>query len=208
MSSIFPMMSDKSMPEPELTDTTQVRRRLIALALAVWALGYACYRGYYAFGGTIGMIGRPASMHEFRIVNGIGAAILLLAAALPLVVATSRHSARAVSLLGWLAAVGCCMHALVDSTLRLLSLTGKHSVHYPSGFWLSVNGRAADLQDLFGNEPWFFIEGCLWVALAMTMLKCPSHRRMWLLTAGIAITLMTALGILSGVGTIGTFRVG
>ena len=201
-------MTATSTTAPKSRSSTQTHRRLIAVALAVWALGYASYRGYYAFGGTIGMVGHPASMHEFRNVNAIGAAILLSAAALSLVVATPWPSAPAISLFGWVAAVGCWMHALVDTTLRLFSLTGIHPVHYPPGFWLFINQRAADLQDLFGNEPWFLIEGCLWAALAITMLKDPLRRRMWLLTAGIATTVMTSVGILSGVGAIGTFRVG
>jgi hypothetical protein len=41
----------------------------------------------------------------------------------------------------------------------VLSLTGVHPTHYPPGLWLSIDRRQADLQDLFFNEPWFFVEG-------------------------------------------------
>jgi hypothetical protein len=49
----------------------------------------------------------------------------------------------------------------------VLSLTGVHAQSYPPGLWLSIDRQAADLQDLLFNEPWFFIEGCLWAVLGL-----------------------------------------
>jgi hypothetical protein len=131
--------------------------RRVALALAVWAAWYSAYRFYYAFGGRIGMIGRPSPAQPFRRDNFVGGAIILLAALLPpIAVRAWRHRPvrRLVAVVGWVAAVGCCMHALTLMALRVLSLTGVHPTHVPPGLWLSIDRREADLQDLLFNEPW------------------------------------------------------
>jgi hypothetical protein len=184
--------------------------RRVGIALAVWAAGYAAYRFYYGFGGQLGMIGRPSPAQHFRRDNVIGAAIILLAALLPLIAMSAwRHRPvrRLVPVVGWIAAVGCCMHALTLMTQRVLSLTGAHPTHYPAGLWLSIDRRAADLQDLFFNEPWFFIEGCLWALFALTALR-PDARARWRRSALVACVLATAVGLLSGLGAIPTFRAG
>src|SRR5688500_9857382 len=67
----------------------------------------------------------------------------------------------------WVIAVGCIMHALIDSIERILSLAGLLTIEYPAAVWASIDRRAADLQDLFFNEPWFLLEGlarmdCSW----------------------------------------------
>jgi hypothetical protein len=57
---------------------------LVAASLVTSGCGllYALYRAYYGFGGTVGMIGRPASQAEWRLINLIAAAVLLVAALL------------------------------------------------------------------------------------------------------------------------------
>jgi hypothetical protein len=110
--------------------------RRVAVALAVWAAWYAAYRFYYAFGGHLGMIGDPAPAAHFGRDNFVGGAIILLAALLPsIAVSAWRHRPvrRVVTVVGWIAAVGCCMHGLTLVTLRVLSLTGVHPTHYPQG---------------------------------------------------------------------------
>jgi hypothetical protein len=184
--------------------------RRVAVALAVWAAWYAAYRFYYAFGGQRGMIGRPSPVQHFRRDNFVGGAIILLAALLPsIAVSAWRHRPvrRLVPVGGWIAAVGCCMHALTLLTLRVLSLTGVHLTHYPPGLWLSIDRHQADLQDLFFNEPWFFVEGCLWALFARTALP-PSSRQRWRRSAVVACVLAAAVGLLSGLGVIPTFRAG
>jgi hypothetical protein len=184
--------------------------RRLAVALAAWAAWYAAYRLYYAFGGQLGMIGRPSPAQHFRRDNLVGGAIILLAALLPpIAVSARRHRPvrRLVPVVGWIAAVGCCMHALTLMTLRVLSLTSVHPTHYPPGLWLSIDRRQADLQDLLFNEPWFFIEGCLWALFALTALQ-PSARQRWRRSAIVACLLAAAVGLLSGLGAIPTFRTG
>lgn len=187
-------------------DSRIVRGRLVLL-LGLWAFTYACYRGYYAAGGQFGMIGRPVSTTRLRTIQGIGAAIILCAAALPLAAARVAALRRWLPMIGWIGAVGCCMHALTDITLRMLSLTGVHPTRLPSTVWLSFDRRAADLQDLLLNEPWFFVEGVLWAALGLAY-TCRARRRAWLVSATVTTLLLSAVGILSGLGVIDTFSVG
>jgi hypothetical protein len=179
----------------------------ITAALSLWGLWYAAYRAYYAFGGTVGMIGTPVSASEFRTLNAVGAAVILAAAVLPWLVVRSAWVRRTAPTLGWVAAVGCCMHALVDWTLRVLSLTGVHRTHLPAEVWLSYDRRVADLQDVFLNEPWFFVEGLLWAALALS-LTSRSRRRLWVVTAVASTVILAVIGVLSGLGVIGSFTWG
>jgi hypothetical protein len=149
-------------------------------------------------------------MPSFRHENLVGATIILLAALLPLIAVRAwRHSLvrRALPVVGWIAAVGCCMHALTLAILRVLSLTGVHPTHYPPGLWLSIDRRQADLQDLLFNEPWFFTEGCLWGLFALTALR-PSSRSRWRRFAVVMCLLAAAVGVFSGLGAIRTFRRG
>ncbi|HEX2411095.1 MAG TPA: hypothetical protein VHJ39_08005 [Solirubrobacteraceae bacterium] len=193
---------------PRLAPGPQMRR--VAVALAVWAAGYAAYRFYDAFGGRVGMIGRPAPSLHFRRDNLGGGAIILLGALLPSIAVSARRYRtvrRLVPAVGWIVAVGCCMHALTLVTLRVLSLTGVHPTHYPPGLWLSIDRRKADLQDLLFNEPWFFVEACLWALFALTALQPPPRQR-WLRSVVVACGLATAVGLLSGLGAIPTFRSG
>jgi hypothetical protein len=182
-------------------------RPALVAALALWGLGYACYRAYYAAGGEFGMIGRPVSDAQFRTVNAVGAGIVLLGAVLPVVLARVTALRPAVPVLAWIGAVGCCMHALVDTVLRLLSMTGVYPTQLPKEFWQSFDRQSADLQDVLFNEPWFFVEGVLWAVLGMACVRA-SRRRAWLVSVAGACVVLTDVGILSGVGVIGLFRVG
>ncbi|HEY7063807.1 MAG TPA: hypothetical protein VII06_20180 [Chloroflexota bacterium] len=136
---------------------------------AAWALLYALYRGYYALGGTFGMFGVPVSESQWRLINAVGAAIVFVRIAAPLVLLRlwRRPRLRMVLLtFCWLVLVGCVMHALIDATQRVLSLAGLLTMHLP--FWASIDQRRSDLQDLLWNEPWFLVEGLLWGAIAWT----------------------------------------
>jgi len=181
--------------------------RGLAWVLALWAFAYACYRAYYAAGGSVGMIGEPLSDEDFRAINAVGAAIILVAAVLPPIAVRVPALRRALPVLGWLTAVGCCMHALVNGTLRVLSLTGVHPTVLPEDVWRSYDRQVADLQDLLLNEPWFLVEGLLWAALGL-MFVTARRRRAWILYAVAACLTLTVIGVLSGLGVIGSFRVG
>ncbi|HEY2723501.1 MAG TPA: hypothetical protein VGI84_02330, partial [Pseudonocardiaceae bacterium] len=181
-------------------------------AIAVWSGGYALYRGYYAAGGTWGLPGvvRAAAHGQFMVINAAAVVVLLVAAAVPFVTNLAGPADRMrqlLSVLCWLAFVGCCMHAVVDGIDRVLSLSGELQVTYPFTLWESIDRRAADLQDLLGNEPWFLVEGVLFGALGWANVD-PPHRRSWLFTALAAIAALTVLGVLSATGVIGRFVVG
>lgn len=188
-------------------DRATPRARGIAIALALWGLAYACYRAYYAAGGTLGMIGEPVSLDQFRMINAVGAGIILLAALLPLVALRLRILRRAVPVFGWIGAVGCCMHAVVDMTLRVLSLTGVRPTQLPASVWRSFDRQVADLQDLLVNEPWFLIEGLLWGALGIAFVA-KTRRRTWLLSAIAGTLMLTVVGVLTGLGAIDSFHLG
>ena len=179
-------------------------------AAAGWAFAYALYRAYYAVSGTFGMFGVPVSEGQWRFVNGIGATILLVAAVAPLAVLPAwRRPALRPVLLGvcWVVTVGCVMHAAVDMSERVLSLTDLLTMEFP--YWSSIDRRQADLQDLLFNEPWFLIEGLLWCAIAWSagLARAP-RAKWWLASALVAILALTVVGLLSATGVIGTFIIG
>ncbi len=179
----------------------------VAAPLAAWSFAYAGYRVYYAAGGQAGMIGTPASDAQFRAINAVGALIIVAAGLLPLAAIRVQSLRRAMPAVAWVAAVGCCMHALVDWTLRIFSLTGVHPTELPARAWSSFDRQAADLQDVLINEPWFFVEGALWALLGIGLVRT-SRRRAWVLSAGFACLLLAVVGVLSGLDVIGSFHLG
>jgi hypothetical protein len=205
-------------PEPSESGVTvgtapAARKQLFRVsgALAIFGLVYTLYRGYYGFGGTIGMIGTPASESEWRAQNLGAAAVLLLVSLLPLVALPFwRHPRlrRALLVVAWLLAVGGVMHALIMDVQRGASLAGLHDIDYPASEWQSLDDHAADLQDLFFNETWFLVEGLLWGALAWTVLGRSRGGRRWLTSALTATAALTCIGLLSGFGVVGRAVVG
>jgi hypothetical protein len=197
--------SDRTVVE-DGTPATEPRQRIV-VAITLWSFIYACYRAYYAAGGQFGMIGEPISSGQYRAINAVGAAIIFVAAIVPLLALRMPLVRRILPTLCWIAAVGCGMHAFVDIALRVLSLTGVHPTQLPASVWHSYDRHAADLQDLLLNEPWFLVEGLLWAALGRPLVH-PSRRRTWMVTAAVVCLLLTVIGILSGIGVIGSFRFG
>lgn len=142
--------------------------RWVAATAAAWGFWYAIYRGYYALGGTAWLPGTISDPITFRLINAVAAAALLLAAVLP--VATlhlwKRRMPRRLLLAAcWVVAVGCVMHAIIDIVQQCLSLAGLLKVHENAAV-LVLDPRAAALQDIFFNEPWFLVEGILFAVLA------------------------------------------
>jgi hypothetical protein len=183
----------------------------VSVALGAWGLFYALYRGYYAVGGTLLLPGRPAHPAQFRLINAVAAVILVIAAALPIAVLPLWRIPRARRVLlavCWAVAVGCCLHALIDSIQRVLSLAGLLRIEYPPTVWASIDRRAADLQDLFFNEPWFLLEGPGFGALGWIALGSGRGRRWWVGSAITAISVLTVIGMLSATGVIGKTIIG
>lgn len=188
-----------------ITDRGPLTR--VSVAAGIWGLAYALYRAYYAAGGTAFLPGtiRPGSAGRFQLINLAATIVLCIAAVLPVAVLRlwSRPGARRV-LLGvcWIVAVGCCMHALIDMGERSLSLAGLIDVRYPR-MWATIDRNAADLQDLFGNEPWFLLEGLAYGALGWIALGPGRARRWWVGTALAATAALLLYGLLSVTGVVG-----
>lgn len=177
---------------------------------AGWALLYALYRAYYAVGGTIGMFGTPVSEYDWRIVNAKGAGILAFVAILPVALLRLWNRSRArpwLLALSWIMAVGGVMHALVGMTQRIASLSGLYVMPLP--FWRTIDRRTSDVQALLFNEPWFLIEGLLWVAIAWGgALSDSPIRWRWIGSAMAAAVLLTTVGLLSAFGVIDQMIIG
>lgn len=177
---------------------------------ASWAFAYGVYRWYYALGGTIGKLGIPHSHDDWIRINAIAGALLFAAALLPLLILRAWGNRRARPFLlgiAWVIAVSCSTHALIGIPQRIASLAGVLTIEYP--FWLSIDRRAADLQALFFNEPWFLIQGLLWVRMAWLGALRDSPRRKWWVGSAVGATVvLMMMGLLSAFGAIGRWVVG
>jgi hypothetical protein len=183
----------------------------ISWAAAGWGLGYAAYRGYYALGGTGFLPGTPVPGGPFRRINAAATVILLIAAILPIAALPlwSRRGLRPLLLaVCWVVAVAGCGHALIEGTERVLSLSGRLSIDYPASVWASIDRRAADLQDLFFNEPWFLVEGLAFGALGWLNLRTARGRRWWVGSVVAAAPVALTVGLLSATGLIGRVIIG
>ena len=177
---------------------------------AGWAFAYTLYRAYYAAGGTLGMFGTPVSVHEWRMINAKGAVILAVVAILPLAILQLWDNSRAkpwLLALCWIMTVGGVMHALIGMTQRIASLSGLYVMPLP--FWKTIDRRTSDIQALLFNEPWFLIEGLLWLAIAWGGALSGSPKRWrWIGSAIAAIVILTTVGLLSAFGVIAQIIVG
>lgn len=184
----------------------------VCVLVSALAVVYGLYRGYYALGGTAGMVGEYASRSQWLMINAVGAIALLVSATVPLValpLSRWRGPRTVLLVLFSVAAVGLTMHALTDEFQRVLSVTGLAARWHITltsdsmAGWIWRDQRASDLQDMFLNEPWFLLEGVLcgvvvWLALGPTL-----TRRVWLGAVLIAVAAFTAYGIVSAVGILG-----
>jgi hypothetical protein len=92
-------------------------------------------------------------------------------------------------------------------TQRIASLSGGYEMPLP--FWRTIDRRTSDLQALLFNEPWFLMEGVLWLVIAWRGGLSGSPVRWWWMGSAIAaIVMFTALGILSAFGVIGQVIIG
>lgn len=186
------------------------RRTAISWFAGLWALWYALYRGYYALGGMFGIQGTPVSFELWRRINAVGAVLVFAFAILPLLLLPAWRHRRArpfVLMLCWIVTVGCISHALIDVVQHTASLAGALTIDYP--FWRSIDRKTADLQVIFLNEPWFFIEGLLWGALAWTGALHASPRRWWWIgSAATAVAAATTVGLLRAFGVMAKVIVG
>ena len=88
-----------------------------------------------------------------------------------------------------------------------IGIAGLLRIEYPT-MWASIDRRAADLQDLFFNEPWFLLEGLGFGAIGWIALGPGSRRRWWVGSAIAATSVLTVIGMLSATGVIGKVIIG
>ena len=95
----------------------------VSVAVAVWGLGYALYRGYYALGGTVLLPGTLADPIQFRLINAAAVAILTIAALLPIAMLApvAKTKGTAGTACGLLAGRGGLRHACPDRQHRTSS---------------------------------------------------------------------------------------
>ncbi len=192
---------------PHVRPVKDLPPRVKCVSLAIFGLGlmYTLYRAYYAFGGTLGMVGTVTSQSEWRAINLAGAAILLVLSMLPLVALPLWRYQRLrwpMLAICWLLTVGFVGHAVIDDAQRVLSLAGVIKVDYPS-LWATIDRRSADIQDLIFNETWFLVEGLLWGALGWIWVGSTTARRWWTGTGVVAVLAISTIGMLSVFGVIG-----
>lgn len=184
--------------------------RRVSWITALWTSGYGFYRLYYALGGTFGMTGTPVSKAQWIRINAIAAIMLFGTAVLAVAMIRLWKLPRirpGLLAVCWCIAVACVSHARIDIVQRIASIGGWLTIDYP--FWRTIDRRALDLQVLFFNEPWFLIEGLLWIMVAWYgALRESRHRRWWVGSAIIATLVSTAIGLLSAFGVIGKVIVG
>lgn len=173
--------------------------QLSAMALAAWSVLYVVPHVYWALGGDAGFsLLRPSAtrLDEWEQINAIASVVLLLPALIA--VGLVRHATR-----GWLrtgllgaSVVGASIaasHGLYGIVYRSLNLAGVVAV---DGRTVSASDDPWVLWDLVLFEPWFLIEGLLFVALGWTAHSTKASKRRWLVLCLIGIAMATVSGLL------------
>ena len=168
-------------------------------ALAAWSVLYVIPHAYWALGGELGFfLLRPSAvaMDEWETINAVASVVLLF----PVVIAFGLRRFRArgrarIPLLG-AALVGASIataHGLYGILYRILNLIGVIEV---DGQRATVTDHPWVLWDLVIFEPWFLIEGILFVAAGWTAATTETIRRRWLLGCAAGITVASLSGVL------------
>jgi hypothetical protein len=167
-----------------------------AIALAGWSLIYLVPHLYWALGGTAGFSAlKPSAvaLTDWQAINWAATVVL----AIPALIAAGLSRARP----GWLRTgllLSCLLgaaiataHGLYGIVYRFLTLAGV----------VDIDGQAFDasrhgwvLWDLLVFEPWFLVEGLLFVGIGWAASR-PASRRRWLVSCALAVTLATISGL-------------
>ena len=187
-------------PFPPLDEDVMQRPALRwPLALCAWSLLYMLPHLYWALGGdALLFMVKPsaAEMDDWRAINWAASVVLMGAALIgtALIWFSARPRLRAVTLVMCVAGAAIAgSHGAFGIIYRALNVAG---LSYIDGTAFDASRHEWVLWDLFVFEPWFLIEGVLFIAAGAVGLRTTQARRRW--TAGClsAIGLATLTGLL------------
>jgi hypothetical protein len=173
--------------------------RSATVALAAWSVLYVIPHAYWALGGERGFfLLRPSavSIDEWETINAVASVVLLSPVIIAFGLRRFRADGRARIVLLGAALIGASIataHGLYGILYRVLNLTGIIEI---DGQRATVADHPWVLWDLVIFEPWFLIEGILFLAAGWTAATTDPIRRRWLLACTAAITLATLSGVL------------
>jgi Protein of unknown function (DUF3995) len=181
------------------TEGTDRSLQVAAAALAAWSILYVVPHVYWALGGEAGFsLVRPSAtrLDDWRLINAIASVVLLV----PVLIAwglarDAQHRRMRVVLLGasLLGAAIAASHGIYGIVYRTLNLAGVVAV---DGRTVSASNDPWVLWDLLLFEPWFLIEGLLFVAVGWAAHSTPGGKRRWLLLCLAGVALATVTGLL------------
>jgi hypothetical protein len=169
------------------------------LALCVWSLLYMLPHLYWALGGEalLFLVKKAAAeMDGWRAINW-GASAVLTGAALvgpALIWSAARPRLRVVTLAACVAGAAIAgSHGAFGIIYRGLNLTGVTNV---DGATFDASRHEWVLWDLLVFEPWFLMEGFLFVACGAAVLASAQARRRWMAGCLAAVGIATLTGLL------------
>lgn len=169
------------------------------LALCAWSLLYVLPHLYWALGGDalLFMVKQSAAeMDDWRAINW-AASVVLAGAALvgpALIWSTARPLLRASTLAVCLAGAAIAgSHGAFGIVYRALNVAGVADVD-GTAFVASKHGWV--LWDLYVFEPWFLIEGVLFIAAGGSAITPSATRRRWTVGCSLAAGVAALTGLL------------
>jgi hypothetical protein len=169
------------------------------LALCAWSLLYVLPHLYWALGGDalLFMVKLSAAeMDHWRTINWAASALLAVAALVgpALIWSASRPRLRAAALAACVAGAAIAgSHGAFGIVLRALSVTGVTDI---DGTAFDASSHGWVLWDLFVFEPWFLIEGVLFIAGGAAVFTTTHARTRWTAGCLAAAAIATITGLL------------
>jgi Protein of unknown function (DUF3995) len=187
-------------PVPRLDHDVKQRPALRwPLALCAWSLLYMLPHLYWALGGDalLFMVKHSAAeMDDWQAIN-LAASVVLTGAALigpALIWFTARPRLRAATLATCVAGAAIAgSHGAFGIIYRALNVAGVTDL---DGTPFDASRHEWALWDLFIFEPWFLIEGVLFMAAGATALKTTQTRSRWTVGCLVAIGIATLTGLI------------
>lgn len=170
-----------------------------SLLLGAWSVAYVLPHLYWALGGEAFLFTvkeSAAEMDDWKAINWAASVVLTGAALLgpALVVSASHPRLRRVTLAACAGGAAIATsHGAFGILYRALNVTGVTDVE---GAEFDASSHEWVLWDLFVFEPWFLIEGLLFIAAGAAALKTARGRRRWVTGCLAAAGLATMTGLL------------